>query len=71
LECEFGADTEKIGGFTLETHELCFKETNLLLVVEVDAFKQESLHLGALEDDAHNKVVDVLILYQFATFECG
>lgn len=36
-----------------------------------DALDEEALHLGAFEDDAHDKVVDVLVLDEFAAVVGG
>lgn len=66
LECEFLADAEEVGGFSAEALELCLKKLNPLTIILDDAFDEEALHLGAFEDDAHDKVVDILVLDEFA-----
>lgn len=66
LECELLANAKEVGGLPAETLELCLKKLDTLAVILNDAFDEEALHLGTFEDDAHNKVVDVLIFDEFA-----
>jgi hypothetical protein len=50
--------------------ELPLQILDLGLVLEIDALDDEPSDLGSFEDDAHDQVIDILILYQFPTLLC-
>ena len=71
LECEFLADAEEVGGFPAESLELRLEKLDALAIILDDALDEEAFYLGAFEDDAHDKVVDILVFDEFAAVVGG